>query len=166
MVEGDFHPMVANDGPHYGDNVKPLSPRQVPTDLHKILPPGSGHTMFGRHTDKETGVAPWFEGCELNYDYLRRHRRGLLMGRAGRSRCSACCLAGRACGSVHAALPTYELTIRDGHFEPAAIEVPARQRFKIIVHNAGGGPTGVRAHRCASKVLSPGVTSLRRDPSV
>src|SRR3546814_2183376 len=26
VVEGDFHPMVANDGPHYGDNVKLLGP--------------------------------------------------------------------------------------------------------------------------------------------
>ena len=68
VVEGDFHPMVANDGPHYGDNVKLLGPGKYQL-TYKILPPGSGHAMFGRHTDKETGVAPWFEGCELNYEF-------------------------------------------------------------------------------------------------
>ncbi len=68
VVEGEFHPMVANDGPHYGDNVKLLGPGKYQL-TYKILPPGSGHNMFGRHTDKETGVAPWFEGCELNYEF-------------------------------------------------------------------------------------------------
>lgn len=68
VIEGDFHPMVANDGPHYGDNVKLLGPGKYQL-TYKILPPGSGHAMFGRHVDKETGVAPWFEGCELNYEF-------------------------------------------------------------------------------------------------
>ena len=83
------------------------------------------------------------------------------MGRAGRSLLGVLpLLAGRA-GPVHAALPTYELTIRDGHFEPATIEVPARQRFKIIVHNAGSGPTEFESTPLrVEKVLSPGVTSF------
>ena len=87
VVEGDFHPMVANDGPHYGDNVKLLGPGKYQL-TYKIPPPGSGHAMFGRHTDKETGVAPLVRRlrAELRV-HLRRHRqeRGLLMGRAGRS---------------------------------------------------------------------------------
>lgn len=69
-------------------------------------------------------------------------------------------LAGAA-SSAHAALPTYELTIRDGHFEPASIEVPARQRFKIVVHNAGSGPTEFESTPLRiEKVLSPGVSSF------
>jgi hypothetical protein len=69
-------------------------------------------------------------------------------------------LAGLAT-SAQAALPTFELTIRDGHFEPATIEVPARQRFKIIVHNAGSGPIEFESTPLrVEKVLSPGVTSF------
>jgi len=64
-------------------------------------------------------------------------------------------------GGAQAALPTFELTIRDGHFEPARIEVPARQRFKIIVHNAGSGPIEFESTPLrVEKVLSPGVTSF------
>jgi len=33
------------------------------------LPP-SGHQSLGRHTDKETGVAPWFERCEVHYEFV------------------------------------------------------------------------------------------------
>ena len=64
-------------------------------------------------------------------------------------------------GTVQAALPTFELTIRHGHFEPATIEVPARQRFKIVVINAGNGPTEFESTPLrVEKVLSPGVTSF------
>lgn len=67
-IEGDFHPMVANDGPHYGDNVKLMGPGKYQLTF-TILPPGGDHAMFGRHVDKETGVAPWFERCELSYEF-------------------------------------------------------------------------------------------------
>lgn len=67
-IEGVFHPMVANDGPHYGDNVKLLGPGKYNLKL-TILPP-SKESMFGRHTDKETGVAPFFEKCETSYDFV------------------------------------------------------------------------------------------------
>jgi uncharacterized protein involved in high-affinity Fe2+ transport len=66
-IKGDFHAMVANDGPHYGNNVKLLGPGKYRLML-TVLPP-DGHSMFGRHTDKETGVAPWFERCELHYEF-------------------------------------------------------------------------------------------------
>nr|MBF0682691.1 iron transporter [Pseudomonas sp.] len=68
VIEGDFHPMVANDGPHYGDNLKLQGPGRYQLTF-SILPPGSGHTVFGRHVDKETGVQPWFERCELHYEF-------------------------------------------------------------------------------------------------
>ena len=67
-LRGDFHAMVANDGPHYGDNLKLLGPGQYQLD-YLISAPGGSHTMFGRHTDKETGVAPWFAPCELSYRF-------------------------------------------------------------------------------------------------
>ncbi|BAP81048.1 hypothetical protein MT1_3874 [Pseudomonas sp. MT-1] len=67
-IEGDFHPMVANDGPHYGDNVKLLGPGKYQLTF-TVSPPDGKHAMFGRHVDKETGVAPWFEQCTLNYEF-------------------------------------------------------------------------------------------------
>lgn len=67
-IEGDFHAMVANDGPHYGDNVKLMGPGKYSLTF-TVSPPGGEHTMFGRHVDKETGVAPWFEQCTLNYEF-------------------------------------------------------------------------------------------------
>lgn len=71
--QGDFHAMVANDGPHYGDNIKLQGPGKYQL-TYIITPPGAlanahgGHD-FGRHTDKETGVQPWFERCELKYEF-------------------------------------------------------------------------------------------------
>ncbi|CAD5200347.1 iron transporter [Pseudomonas sp. FEN] len=65
---GDFHAMVANDGPHYGDNVKLQGPGKYLLTL-TLLPP-SGHASLGRHTDKETGVEPWFERCEVHYEFV------------------------------------------------------------------------------------------------
>ncbi|MBV8047254.1 MAG: iron transporter [Paludibacterium sp.] len=68
-IKGEFMPMVANDGPHYGDNVKLMGPGQYKLK-YTILPPNAGeNSHFGRHTDKETGVAPWFKPFELNYTF-------------------------------------------------------------------------------------------------
>jgi len=67
-ISGDFHAMVANDGPHYGDNVKLQGPGKYQLTF-TLLPPG-GHGSLGRHTDKETGVEPWFERCELHYTFV------------------------------------------------------------------------------------------------
>lgn len=68
LIEGDFHAMVASDGPHYGDNIKLDGPGQYQL-TYTVSPPGGHHHAFGRHTDKETGVAPWFKPCELNYSF-------------------------------------------------------------------------------------------------
>lgn len=57
-TSGELMPMVANDGPHYGANVALNGPGAYRVIFH-IAPP-SRHG-FMRHTDKETGVAPWFE---------------------------------------------------------------------------------------------------------
>jgi uncharacterized protein involved in high-affinity Fe2+ transport len=67
-INGDFHAMVANDGPHYGNNVKLAGPGKYRLTF-TVLPP-NGHASLGRHTDKETGVAPWFERCELHYEFI------------------------------------------------------------------------------------------------
>lgn len=66
-LEGELHPMVANDGPHYGDNVKLLGPGRYQLTLI-VTPPAQAHA-FGLHTDRETGVQPWFDPCELQYSF-------------------------------------------------------------------------------------------------
>ena len=68
-VSGEFMPMVANDGPHYGDNIKLSGPGKYRVK-YTILPPGeSKHTHFGRHTDRLTGVRPWFKPFDVEYEF-------------------------------------------------------------------------------------------------
>ena len=68
-IVGTLMPMVASDGPHYGDNVKLAGPGKYTLKL-SIAPPGaSPHAHFGRHTDKETGVAPWFKPFTVQYEF-------------------------------------------------------------------------------------------------
>lgn len=70
VQKGTFMPMVANDGPHYGDNVKLEGPGKYRLK-YTILPPTADKmSHFGRHTDKETGVGPWFEPFELDYEFV------------------------------------------------------------------------------------------------
>ncbi|MET1077612.1 MAG: cupredoxin domain-containing protein [Pseudomonas sp.] len=65
------------------------------------------------------------------------------------------------CGALAAPLPTHELRIRDGHFEPSSVQVVAGQRFKIIVHNLGQGPVEFESTPLRiEKVLGPGISSF------
>jgi uncharacterized protein involved in high-affinity Fe2+ transport len=68
-IEGAFMPMVANDGPHYGDNVKLGGAGKYRLTLTIKPPSATGHAGFGRHIDKETGVAAWFEPVTVEYDF-------------------------------------------------------------------------------------------------
>jgi len=65
--KGPFMPMVANDGPHYGDNVKMMGPGKYLLKL--TISPPDAHSHFGRHVDKETGVAPWFNPFTVEYEF-------------------------------------------------------------------------------------------------
>jgi uncharacterized protein involved in high-affinity Fe2+ transport len=66
---GDFMPMVASDGPHYGDNIKLDGPGKYRVK-YTILPPGEGHgSHFGRHVDRATGVQPWFKPFEVENEF-------------------------------------------------------------------------------------------------
>ncbi|WP_313082754.1 iron transporter [Pulveribacter sp.] len=68
-IEGELMPMVASDGPHYGDNVKLMGPGKYTLTL-SVQPPGGGKDAhFGRHVDKETGVDPWFKPFEARYEF-------------------------------------------------------------------------------------------------
>ena len=66
VLKGKFMPMVANDGPHYGDNAKLMGPGKYTLTL-SIAPPGKD---FGRHVDKETGVGPWFKPFKVSFHFV------------------------------------------------------------------------------------------------
>jgi periplasmic iron binding protein len=63
---GAFMPMAANDGPHYGANVTLDGPGKYRLTYAILPPPYQG---FYRHTDKETGVAPWWAPFETSWDF-------------------------------------------------------------------------------------------------
>ena len=69
-IAGEFMPMVASDGPHYGDNVKLKGPGKYRL-TYRISPPtaSGGHADFGRHTDRLTGVRPWFKPFEVEFEF-------------------------------------------------------------------------------------------------
>jgi periplasmic iron binding protein len=71
-IVGDFMPMVASDGPHYGDNVKLQGAGRYRVK-YTVYPPGAkenpiGH-HFGRHTDRATGVRPWFKPFDVEWEF-------------------------------------------------------------------------------------------------
>lgn len=70
VIKGDFMPMVADDGPHYGDNVKLMGPGKYTLKLTISPPSADPHTHFGRHVDKETGVGPWFNTFTVEYEFI------------------------------------------------------------------------------------------------
>jgi uncharacterized protein involved in high-affinity Fe2+ transport len=68
-IKGTMMPMVASDGPHYGDNVKLAGPGSYKLVM-TIAPPGGDHSAhFGRHVDKETGVDEWFKPFTAEYTF-------------------------------------------------------------------------------------------------
>lgn len=90
-IEGLMMPMVASDGPHYGDNVKLAGVGKykltmvvnAPGTLQAFgckmggMPAADAHAShggmgpwcFGRHVDKETGVGPWFKPVTKEVDF-------------------------------------------------------------------------------------------------
>ncbi len=67
---GDLMPMTASDGPHYGDNVKLLGPGRYHLKLSVQPPSMNPHAHFGRHTDRLTGVRPWWKPFEVEFDFV------------------------------------------------------------------------------------------------
>lgn len=68
-IAGEMMPMVANDGSHYGDNVKLTGPGKYRLKLTIQPPSANTHAHFGRHTDRLTGVRPWFKPFEIEFDF-------------------------------------------------------------------------------------------------
>ncbi|SMF26645.1 hypothetical protein SAMN06265365_110133 [Tistlia consotensis] len=63
---GAFMPMVADDGPHYGANVKLDGPGKYRL-TYRITPPS--YQGFYRHTDEETGVAEWWPPFDASWEF-------------------------------------------------------------------------------------------------
>ncbi|MFC5474198.1 iron transporter [Paraherbaspirillum soli] len=70
VIKGDMMPMVASDGPHYGDNVKLAGPGKYTLKLMISPPSANAATHFGRHVDKETGVGAWFKPFEVVNEFV------------------------------------------------------------------------------------------------
>lgn len=90
-IDGLMMPMVASDGPHYGDNVKLAGVGKYKLTMVVNAPgtlqefgckmgsapaagahaahSGMGPWCFGRHVDKETGVGPWFKPITKEVDF-------------------------------------------------------------------------------------------------
>ncbi len=72
VIKGDMMPMVASDGPHYGDNVKLKGPGKYKVKF-TVYPPNAKENatgnQFGRHTDRATGVRPWFKPVEAEWEF-------------------------------------------------------------------------------------------------
>ncbi len=64
---GPLVPMVANDGPHYGRNVKLDGPGRYHLAITVDPPSVNG---FYRHTDKETGVGQWWAPFTREWDFV------------------------------------------------------------------------------------------------
>ena len=65
-IRGEFMPMVAKDGPHYGATVQMPGPGRYRL-VYELEPPSS--KGFGRHSDPITGVAPWWEPFRVEFEF-------------------------------------------------------------------------------------------------
>lgn len=58
-------------------------------------------------------------------------------------------------------LPTFRLEMKNGHFDPTEVVVPANTRFKLVLHNAGTDAEEFESLELKKeKVLAPGATSF------
>ena len=65
-IDGVCLPMIAKDGPHYGATLRMMGVGKYKLAF-QIEPPIA--TTFGRHTDRNTGVAPWWQPFAVNWEF-------------------------------------------------------------------------------------------------
>ena len=64
-------------------------------------------------------------------------------------------------GAQASELLTFAITAKDGRLEPAQLQVPAGQRIKLTLHNAGTSPVEFEnLNLRVEKVLAPGASSF------
>jgi len=63
---------------------------------------------------------------------------------------------------LHAAdLPSFNLSVKDGRFTPEQLEVPAGQKFKLVVRNEGAAPEEFESSDLnREKVVMPGTSTI------
>lgn len=66
VLSGEYMPMVAKDGPHYGASVKEPAKGEYLL-RYTIFPPS--YNGFGRHMDPVTGVDPWWEPFAVEFEF-------------------------------------------------------------------------------------------------
>ncbi len=64
--EGTFMPMVASDGPHYGQNIKMMGVGNYKVTYHIDPPSKAG---LHRHTDTNTGVGRWWKEFDVSFEF-------------------------------------------------------------------------------------------------
>jgi uncharacterized protein involved in high-affinity Fe2+ transport len=65
-LSGQLWQMMAKDGPHYGLNLKMLGPGRYRLTYRIGSPSEWG---LSRHTDRESGVDPWWEPFEVEWTF-------------------------------------------------------------------------------------------------
>ncbi len=70
---GHLMPMLASDGPHYGNNIQLDGPGKYSIEFIVSAPQG-----IHRHTDKETGVPNWWQpfAVEMNFVFIGTGKKG------------------------------------------------------------------------------------------
>ena len=59
--------------------------------------------------------------------------------------------------SAWSANQEFALTIRDHHFEPSEVRIPAGQKVKLVVHNQDASPEEFESHELnREKLIAPG----------
>ena len=184
-------PMVASDGPHYGDNVKLDGPRQVQAqacdrasrrDCARALRPP--HRQGNRRGRRGSSRSP----SNTSSPTPASARRAATEPRPTPSpqsstSCVFVALARcRACRRVRRrTLPVFKLVAKDGIFEPPTLEVAAGKKLQDRAQQRGHGPDRIRKQATSSRKrcwrrarkssvvinpLKPGdVRVLRRVPS-
>ena len=71
-LTGELLPMVAKDGPHYGATIEMPGAGKYKLIYHIDNPSKKG---FGRHDDPITGVAPWWDAFEVEFDFDYQPKR-------------------------------------------------------------------------------------------
>jgi uncharacterized protein involved in high-affinity Fe2+ transport len=71
-IVGHLMPMVASDGPHYGNNVKLQGAGRYRVK-YTVYPPNAKENLSGqhpaRHIDRATGVRPWFKVFDVEWEF-------------------------------------------------------------------------------------------------
>ena len=146
-VDGPMMPMVASDGPHYGDNVKLAGPGKYRLTL-TVAPPGSDpHTPLRPPHRQGNRRRPVVQALHrrLRVHVRRRRQEGRLLTcrtEAHDSGWRVAALAMLALSRLRTRRTSwrFELVAKDGRFEPPNLEVPAGKRIKIEVSNEGTTP--------------------------